>query len=143
MPIKSASCQFKVRVANQKFLNILTMLRYLQMYQYSLMLTLSQCTHASQYSHTPNIPLLSLPMLQYSHLSHTTQYSLKPDFTHANFVGRFLKFSKQTQAKSHFNAMTSPILKNLLTVYRFWPDSCLAFAWKFQRFCVGRQSWRV
>ena len=37
----------------------------------------------------------------------------KAGFTHANFVGRFLKNSKQTQAKNRFNAMTSPILKNL------------------------------
>ena len=52
-------------------------------------------------------------------------------FTHANFVGRFLKCSKQTQAKNRLKAMTSPILKNLLTSYRFWPDFCLGFAWKF------------
>ena len=37
----------------------------------------------------------------------------KAGFTHANFVGRFLKSSKQSQAKNRFNAMTSPILKNL------------------------------
>ena len=58
----------------------------------------------------------------------------KAGFTHTNYVDRFLKFSKQTQAKSHLNAMTSPILKNLWTVYRFWPDSCLEFAWKFWEF---------
>ena len=33
--------------------------------------------------------------------------------TRANFVGRFLKCSKQTQAKNRLNANTSPILKNL------------------------------
>ena len=49
----------------------------------------------------------------------------KTGFTHANFVGRFLKLSKQTKAKSRLNAMTSPILKNLLTVYK----SCPVFAW--------------
>ena len=50
---------------------------------------------------------------------------LKAGFTHANFVGRFLKCSKQSQAKNHFNATTSPILKNLWTAYRFGP----IFAW--------------
>ena len=55
-------------------------------------------------------------------------------FAHAKFVGWFLKCSKQTQAKNRLNAMTSPILKNLWTVYRFWPDFCLHFTWNFEDF---------
>ena len=57
------------------------------------------------------------------------QLKTKAGFTHANFAGRCLNFSKQTQAKNRLNAMTSPILKNRWTVYRFWPDFCLDFAW--------------
>ena len=30
--------------------------------------------------------------------------------------------------------MTSPILKNLWTGHRFWPDFCLDFAWNFEDF---------
>ena len=63
--------------------------------------------------------------------------------THADFVGRFLKLSNQTQAKSRVNATTSPILKNQWTVNRFLPDYCLESAWIFSGFCVGRQNWHV
>ena len=41
----------------------------------------------------------------------------KAGFTHANFVGRLKKFSKQTQAKCRLNAMTSPIFKDLGPFY--------------------------
>ena len=48
---------------------------------------------------------------------------------HANFISGFLSISKQTQAKFHYNTTTSPISKNLWTVYRFLPNFYLDFAW--------------
>ena len=48
-----------------------------------------------------------------SSVVHIMNRPTKAGFTHANFFRRFLKLSKQTQAKSRLNAMASQILKNL------------------------------
>ena len=71
-----------------------------------------------------NLLLIIFVELSSAFLPQNQKIHVKARFTHANFVGRFLKFPKQTQAKPRFNEMTSPIL--------FWPDFCLDFAWDFE-----------
>ena len=48
--------------------------------------------------------------------------------------GVIFEVLQANSSKNRHNSMTSPILKHLCTGYRFWPDSCLDFAWNFEDF---------
>ena len=69
-----------------------------------------------------------IEMPQFSKLFPFPLTILKPDLHTPTLSADFWNFP------SKLKQMTSPILKNLWTVYRFWPDFYLDFAWNLKDF---------